>query len=90
MDENTVKEVLTGALSKVLNALQNAPGTGNSSQSSQRDEPSTSRSTSGRSGPTASSDSPHDSDNDFEEERGKKKRYLPSENSMQYNVIPIA
>ena len=74
MDENTVKEVLTA---KVLNALQNAPGTGNSSHSSQRDEPSTSRSTSGRSGPTASSDSPHDSDNDFEEERGKKKRYLP-------------
>ena len=45
MDENSVKEVLTGALSKVLNALQNAPGTGKSSQSSQRDEPSTSRST---------------------------------------------
>ena len=52
------------------------PGTGNSSQSSQRDEPS--RSTSGpnqvlllRVTP------PHDSDNDFEEERGKKKRYLP-------------
>ena len=42
------------SLIKVLNALQNPPGTGNSSQSSQRDEPS--RSTSGQSGPTASSD----------------------------------
>lgn len=68
MDEKTVKEVLTGAFSKVLSALQNPVQPGTSSQTIHRHDE-----------PLSVSRAPQDSDDDeddFEVGREKKKRQV--------------
>ena len=77
MDEKTVQEVLTGAFSKVLSALQNTPGN-KSSSSSQRDDGSSSAANTSRLNDASSLRSGTDSDDDsmidFESRRPNKKK----------------
>ena len=77
MDEKTVQEVLTGAFSKVLSALQNTPG---NKSSSQRDGRNSSAASTSRLNDASSLRSGTDSDDsmiDFEPRLpNKKKRYL--------------
>ena len=77
MDEKTVQEVLTGAFSTVLSALQNTPG---NKSSSQRDGGSSSAASTSRLNDASSLKSGTDSDDsmiDFESRMpNRKKRYV--------------